>query len=433
MMIVDTALQRREKEGNPIRVGMVGAGFMGRGLALQIQSVVPGMDIVAISNRNIEGARRAYVEAGVSDIVEVASQSQLDHAIEQGEHAITEDAMLLCRAAAIDAILEVTGAIEFGAMVALEAIANHKHLIVMNAELDGTAGPILKVRADKEGVIYTNTDGDQPGVMMNLYRYVNGIGLRPVLCGNIKGLQDPYRNPTTQIGYAKQWSQKPEKVASFADGTKISFEQAVIANATGMRVARRGMWGPTVPAGTPLEEAIREFPLESLVDDQVGIVDYLVGPTPAPGVFILGTLENPQQRQFLKLYKMGDGPLYIFYTPYHLCHFEVHNTIARAVDFGDAAIAPLAGPCVEVVATAKTDLKAGAIVDGLGEYMTYGVAENTDVVERECLLPMGVAEGCRLVRDLPKDAVLTYSDVEVPEGRLIEDLRAEQSRIFSRN
>jgi len=239
MIIVDSALQQRQKEGNPVRVGMVGAGFMGRGIALQICNSVPGMKLVAIANRHLDGARRAYAEAGVEKTRAVENITEINAAIRNGEYTVTADAMLLCQAKGIDAIIEVTGAIDFGAAVVLKAIEHGKHVVIMNAELDGTIGPILKTYADKAGVVLTNADGDQPGVIMNLYRFVKGIGVRPVLCGNIKGLQDPYRNPTTQEGFARKWGQKPHMVTSFADGTKISFEQAIVANATGMRVAKR--------------------------------------------------------------------------------------------------------------------------------------------------------------------------------------------------
>ena len=248
----------------------------------------------------------------------------------------------------------------------------------MNAELDGTIGPILKTYADRSGVVLTNADGDQPGVMMNLFRFVRGIGVRPVLCGNIKGLHDPYRNPTTQEGFARQWGQNPTMVTSFADGTKISFENAIVANATGMRVARRGMFGPTVPTGTRIEDAVDAFELDALLDGP-GVVDYVVGAAPGPGVFVLGTHDDPRQQHYLNLYKLGEGPLYCFSTPYHLCHFEVPTTVARAALFGDAAIAPLGAPLVEVVATAKTDLPVGQELDCMGGYHTYGLAENAPV------------------------------------------------------
>ena len=148
-------------------------------------------------------------------------------------------------------------------------------------------------------------------------------------------------------------------------------------------------------------------------------------------MFVLGHHDHPVQKAYLDLYKLGPGPLYVFYRPYHLCHFEVPSTLARAVLFGDATIAPLDRPRVDVVATAKRDLHAGELLDGIGFYMTYGLAENADAATEEGLLPMGVAEGCRLKRDLPKDQVLTYADVELPDGRQCDRLRAEQAALVA--
>ncbi len=428
MIIIDRALQARAAAGNPIKVGMIGAGFMGRGIANQIVNSVPGMELVAIFNRQIDAAKQAYSEAGIEDIQVVATVGELEDAIANGKYAVTEDAKLLCRTESIDALIEVTGAIEFGAQIVIEAIAHRKHVIMMNAELDGTIGPILKVYADKAGVILSACDGDQPGVQMNLYRFVKSIGLTPLLCGNIKGLQDPYRNPTTQEGFAKRWGQKPHMVASFADGTKISFEQAIVANATGMKVAKRGMLG--YDFNGYVDEMTQLYDVEQL-KELGGIVDYVVGAKPGPGVYVFATHDDPKQRHYLNLYKLGEGPLYSFYTPYHLCHFEVPLSVARVVLFGDAVMSPLAGPLVDVITTAKIDLKAGETLDGIGYYMTYGQCENSDIVQQQNLLPIGLAEGCRLKRDISKDQVLTYDDVELPENRLCDRLRAEQNSYFA--
>lgn len=429
MIIVDNALKARHAANNPIRVAMVGAGFMARGIALQIGQYVPGMRLAAIANRHLDAARRAYAEAGAENVAVAETSAQIEAAVSLGRPVITEDALALCRAEGIEALIEVTGAVEFGARVVMEAIAHGKHVVMMNAELDGTVGPILKHHADRHGLVLTNADGDQPGVILNLYRFVKSIGVRPVLCGNIKGLHDPYRNPTTQKGFAEKWGQNPAMVTSFADGTKISFEQAIVANATGMRVGRRGMFGPTVPPGTPVKEVAGLYPLEAMLEGP-GIVDYVVGAEPGPGVFVLGTHDHPRQRHYLNLYKLGEGPLYCFYTPYHLCHFEVPLTVARAVLFHDAAIAPIGGVRVDVVAAAKIDLKAGEVLDGLGHYMTYGLCENHETARSERLLPIGLAEGCRLRRDIPKDRVLTTDDVEFPPGRLCDRLREEQERLY---
>jgi predicted homoserine dehydrogenase-like protein len=429
MFIVDQELERLGRTRKPIRVGMVGAGFMARGIARQMLRYVKGIELAAIANRRPEMAREAYAASGDTDVAFVNSVAALDQCIARGQHAVTDDPMLLCDCNGIDVILEVTGAVEFAAHVVMRAIAQGKHVVIMNAELDGTIGPILKRYADQAGVVITNTEGDQPGVIMNLYRWVKGLGIRPVLCGNIKGLHDPYRNPTTQEGFARKWGMKAPMVTSFADGTKISFENAIVANATGMRVAKRGMYGPVVEPGTPIQQAVDWYPTEALLTGP-GIVDYCVGAMPNPGVFVLGTIEDETQIHYLSLYKMGPGPLYCFYWPYHLCHFEVPTTVARAVIFRDAAIAPLGEPRVDVVAAAKRDLRPGEVIDGLGHYMTYGLCENADTVHAERLLPIGLAEGCRLKRDVPRDQVLKYEDIELPSGRLCDTLRLEQDIHF---
>lgn len=429
MIIIDTALAKRQLESNPIRVALVGTGFMGRGILLQITNSTPGMEVVAVYNRTVEGAIRAYREAGIDDFRIVNDLTSLEARIKMGKYSITEDPLLLCQAENIDVIVEVTGAVEFSSRIVFEAIKNAKHVVLMNAELDATIGPILKIYADKKGVIITNADGDQPGVEMNLFRFVKGLGVKPVLCGNIKGLQDPYRNPTTQEGFAKKWGQNPAMVTSFADGTKISFEQAIVANATGMTIGKRGMFGPSVTAGKHLKDIIDNYPIDVLLEGP-GIVDYVVGAEPGPGIFVLGTHDDPRQQHFLNLYKLGEGPLYLFYTPYHLCHFEVSSSIARAVLFHDATIAPLDAPLVDVVTTAKIDLKAGDVLDGIGRYMTYGQCETNQITMEENLLPMGLAEGCILRRDIPRDQVITYPDVIIPEGRFCDALRKEQDEYF---
>ena len=424
MKLIERALQRRHEEGRPIRVLLVGAGAMGRALVYQVTKHVPGMEISAIANRTTENAVTAYANAGIEAPRIVTDLDQLEAAISDGAPAVTADAEMACGAKGIDAVWEVTGAVEFGCLIAMRAIAERKHLVTMNAEMQGTVGPILKKHADDAGVIVTDSEGDQPGVMMNLYHFVSSLGLRPVLLGNLKGLHDPYRTYSTQIDFAKRKGLTPNMAASFADGTKMSFEMALVANATGLRAGRVGLYGFKA---SHVSEAAELFDVDELLE--VGLVDYLVGAEPAPGVFSLGTTDEPFQQRWLELYKLGNGPLYLFYTPYHLCHLEAPRSIVRAVDFRDPTVTPDVGHVVDVVATAKKDLKAGEKIDGIGFYATYGQCANSAQVLEEGLLPMGLAEGARLVRDVAKDMLLRFSDVELPEGRLVDRLWEEQRRV----
>src|SRR3989454_4629442 len=241
MIIVDKALQAREEQGRPIRVGMIGAGFMGQGLTNQIVNSVPGMRMAAVYNRRPERAFHVYRYAGRDDVVSADTQSALDDAIRRGVPVVADDPFAICRSSEIDVVVDVTGSVEFGAHIILEAFQFGKPAVLMNAEVDSTIGPILRVYAKKHGTILSACEGDEPGVQMNLYRWVKGLGLIPRVIGNVKGLQDPYRNPTTQQGWAERWGQNAAMVTSFADGSKISFEQSIMANATGFRVKSRGM------------------------------------------------------------------------------------------------------------------------------------------------------------------------------------------------
>ena len=427
MIIIDNALNERERAGRPIRVGMVGAGFMGQGLTNQITNSVAGMRMAAVYNRRQERAEHVFRYSGLENVVVADTQLALDAAIRAGRPAVAEDPFMICRSDEIDVVVDVTGSVEFGANVILEAFRHGKHVVLMNAEVDATIGPILQVYAKQHGVILSACDGDEPGLQMNLYRWVKGLGLIPRVVGNVKGLQDRYRNPTTQKAWAERWDQNAAMVTSFADGSKISFEQSIVANATGFKVRQRGMTRGQVYDGS-IMDIHQLYDLEEL-RDLGGVVDYTVGPAGVK-VFCLAEHSDPKQRHYLNLYKMGEGPLYPFWVPYHLVHFEAPNAIARVVLFGDNLAPPLAGPVVEVCAVAKRDLEAGEVLDEYGNYMTYGEAANVEEMSTMRYLPEGLVEGCRLKRAIRRDEVLTYDDVELPSGRIADSLRAEQYRHF---
>jgi len=247
------------------------------------------------------------------------------------------------------------------------------------------------------------------------------------LMGNMKGLLDFYRTPDTQKGFAEKYGLTRKMATSFADGTKMSMENALVANATGFGVGTRGMYGPKCKF---VNEAKDVFPLEKLLNGPSGIVDYVLGAEPGPGVFVLGYDDHPHRKMYMEYNKLGEGPLYVFYTPYHLSAWEVPLTAARIVLFQDAAVSPLGGPVCDVMTVAKRNLKAGEVLDGIGGFDTYGMIDNAEVCRKENLLLMGLSEGCRLRRDISKDRAITCADVELPNNRLIHKLRADQDAHF---
>jgi predicted homoserine dehydrogenase-like protein len=427
MIIVDSALKFREQQGRPVRIGMVGAGYMARGILLQIQTAMPGLRVVAVAARNVAQAESAYELASITPVRAGDNIASIEQAIGRNQFVVTDDPMLLCRAGGVDAIVDATGDVEIGAHVAREAIRNGKHLILMNAEVDATIGPILKVHADRAGVVYTYTDGDEPGVAMNLFRFVDSIGYKPVLMGQIKGFLDRYRNPDTQRAFAEQHGQKPAMVASFADGSKLAIESAIIGNATGFVPGKRGMYGHKTES---VKDLLKLFTPKDFAKG--GLVDFVLGAEPHTGAFVMGYNDEPVKQSYMKYFKMGEGPLYMFYTPYHLPHLSLPHTVARAVLLNDATLAPIGAPVCDTVSTAKRDLKAGEMLDGMGGFTCYGLIESYSVCEAAEYLPIAASVGCKLKRDIPKDAPISYKDVVLPKGRLCDELRAEQTAHFAK-
>lgn len=426
-MLVDAFLKKREAANNPIKVAVIGAGEMGKGLINQIHKHTPGMEVSVTYSRNLEKALDCYKIAGIDNYRIVENLAELQDALNMGISAITQNIDILIESDDLSLLVDMTGSMEFSTQLTYDAIKNNRNILSFNAELDATIGPILKHMAVGKGVKYSIAEGDQPGCTMNLYRFVKNMGFEPLVCGNIKGMLDHYRNPDTQEGFAKSWGMSPYMATNFADGTKVAFEQACIANATGMKVGKRGMYG--------FESTEHVDNLTHLYDvDELrrlgGVVDFIVGAKPGPGVFVYATTDDPHKVKYLEYGKLGKGPLYNFYIPYHLLFFEIPMSIVRMVDLDDDICSAKAGPMVEVLAKAKVDLKKGDVLDEIGGFKTFGICENADIARQENLLPMGLVKGAVLKRDIPKDQIITFDDVICEEDKLIMKLWKEQDEYF---
>ncbi len=426
MIILDTALARRAAENHPVRVALVGGGYIARTIALQLLTSAKGMCLVAIANRTIDKAAQAYRAAGISEFTQVHTATELQRAIEAHRFAITDNVDAVCQAGAVDVVIEATGHVEFGTHVCFETIRNGKHIILMGAEVDASVGPILKTYADRAGVVFSYTDGDEPGVAMNLYRFVDSMGYRPVLVGQLKGFLDRYRNPDTQRELATRLGQNPAVLACFADGSKLALEAAIMGNATGFIPQVRGMQG--YPCAH-VNDMLRSINDETFA--QGGLVEYALGAAPHTGAFVICHNDHPEKRKLMAYLKMGDGPYYMFYQPFHLPPWQVAHSAARAVLFKDATIAPRGAPVCDTVSYAKRDLQAGQTLDGMGGFTCYGMVERYDVCQRENALPIAVSLDCTLKRNIAKDQPITYADVQLPPDRLVDRLRAEQTQHFA--
>jgi predicted homoserine dehydrogenase-like protein len=411
-----------------VRTGVIGAGFMGKGLVYQL-SKMPGMRPSLVVNRTPEKSILAYIESGYrkQDILVSDDPARLAAAVAENRPAVSAEPEIAGKVATLDVVIEATGAVELGAREALSCIRNKKHFVSLNAETDGTIGCLLKRKANDAGIVYSNSDGDQPGVIMRMVEYCEGCGFEVLAAVNCKGFMNVRATPDSIMEWAVKQRTSPRMTCAFTDGTKMNIEQNVVCNATGLVPARRGMIG----VKTDQKNAIKDFEATGSLPSrpgQPGIVDYTLAGDFGGGIFIIARGKNREFVQpYLKYLKMGDGPNYMFFRPYHLCHIETPLSAAEAVVYGEATIAPRGTPVAHTVTLAKRDLKPGEILDGIGGFNQYGQLEVAQ--KAKGLLPIGLAEGVRLKRDIKQDQPVPIDAVELDESSLLVKLWREQEKM----
>jgi predicted homoserine dehydrogenase-like protein len=406
-------LEALDREGTPIRVGIVGVGQMGRGFVAQVAGI-PGMEVVAAADMAPERALAAFREVGKEPTEGLNGTPD--------RPAATDDALELARSEVVDVVVEATGVTEIGARVAYEAIQEGKHVVMLNAETDVTVGAILGRMAHSAGVVYTGSAGDEPGAIMELYDFARSLGFEVVVAG--KGKNNPLNVSATPESLAEEAGRKkmnPKMLASFVDGTKTMVEMAAVANAIGFSPDVPNMHGPeeTVPKRLGEIFSLKE---EGGILSRYGTVDYVRGV--APGVFVVVRSPEGTVRETLEYLGMGAGPNHVFYRPYHLTSLETPISVARAAIYGEPTIVSRERPATEVVAVAKRDLGAGEKLGGIGSADYYGGVY--PVSEAEEMLPLGLAAGARATRPVEKGSVIPRAGVELAESSFVVELRRLQ-------
>lgn len=429
MLGINRKLEELERSGIMIKVGLVGAGQMGRGMISQIEGMA-GMRVVITADIQLANVTSAYVKSGVpgEQVVETNNPQQAEAAVKEGKVVATTDAQLVTSLREVDVVVDATGIPDIGAKIAWDAILNRKHIVMLNVEADVTVGVILKKMADASGVVYTGSAGDEPGAIMELYDFADALGFEVVALG--KGKNNPLNlaaNPETAAEEAARKGASPKMLASFQDGTKTMVEMTAVANATGFLPDKPGMHG-FVSDVKGLPEI---FKLKA-EGGQVGnkrIVEYINGI--APGVFAIIASEKEEVNHELKYLSMGEGPNYVLYRPYHLTSLETPISIARAYIYNEATIAPWHGLQAETVTVAKTDLAAGEFLDSIGGFTVYGHILTAQEARQQKALPLGLVDKhVRLKRDIKKGEVITYDDVEQTVDSTIWRLRRMQDDTF---
>ena len=427
MNAINERLLALEASGKPVRVGLIGAGQMGQEILCQVQ-LMRGIRIPVVVDITFERVEQAFQMAGVAAdrVVCTNDPAAARAAIEAGRFVAATDWQLVNALAAVQVVVDATGSPELGVEIALGAIGARQHIVMMNVECDVTVGSLLRRRADEASVVYTLAAGDEPAAIVELYRFATALGFEVVAAG--KGKNNPLditATPDSVAARAKARDMSARMLCEFVDGSKTAVEMCSVANATGLVPDVRGMHG----AKATRETLHRVFCLQrdGGVLTRKGVVDFAIGVH--PGVFVVFTTDQPRLRHGLIQRDMGQGPNYLLFRPYHLCSIEVPLTAAQAVIYGESSGHPLPSPVAECLAVAKRNLRAGETLDAIGEYCYRASIDTVGVAREQRLLPLGLARGCRLGRDVPLGRAIGYDDLaEMPSNRLHE-MRRLQDRL----
>lgn len=430
MYEINTKLEQLEREGKPINVSLIGAGQMGKDIVAQV-SKMKGMRLGVIVDLDTKTALDAYQYAGEGVSVCVTNDlDEAERAAAEGKAIATTNYKLAVALSTIDSVIDATGSPEMGARVTMACIFHKKHIVMMNVECDITIGPILRTLCERAGIVYSLTAGDEPGSIVEVWRFAKALGFEVVAAG--KGKNNPldiYANPGQEewVNKAAARDMNPRMLVEFVDGSKTMIEMAAVANATGLKPDVRGMHGPKCNVA----DLTRVFSLESQggVLQKQGVVDYAIGDI-NPGVFVIVTTDNQRIIDGLVQRDMGKGPNYLLYRPYHLCSIETPITAAQAVVYGESTAHPMDHLTAECITVAKTDLKAGQVLDGIGEYCYRASIDTYEVAKAGRMLPVGLAKGAKLLQDVKRDEVITYDMVKLPENSVLLQLRRMQEQLL---
>lgn len=413
-----------KQRGRNARIGLVGAGQMGRGFANHAHDM-GGIDISVVADVDPARIEQAFSDLGLGKPLISNSLGELNAAIQASKPAGTTDAYLLAELD-LDVVVEATGVPEVGARVTYASLLNKKHVAVLNVEMDVTIGPLLTKVAAENGVLYSVCHGDEPVEALYLVEFARDLSFEIVMAGKGKNNPfEPHSNPDTVLERANTKQMNPKMLCSFTDGSKTMIEMSALANATGLPLSKRGMIGPEASVKT-LQNVFCPKEFGGVLEEE-GVIDYCTGDV-APGVFVIVKSSKPYIAHEMSYLGMGPGPYFSLYRPYHLASVEAPITLAEMLVENKASFA-CATRNSEVVACTKKVILAGEKFDGIGGYSARAYADRKEDAKRDNLVPIGILQGATAKRDLPIDHLVTYDDVELDETQTIFTLRKEMEAL----
>lgn len=433
-MYIYQELAARAAAGNPVRVGLIGAGKFGSMFLSQVPTT-PGLEVAVIADLNPDGAKKACRNVGWPD--ELIAKTKF-----------VDDAMAMMQTGGVDVVVEATGNPVVGLVHAREAIRNGIHIVMVNVEADVLAGGLLAEEARKAGVVYSMAYGDQPALTCELVEWARATGFEVIAAGKGTKYLPSYHasTPDTVWDY---YGLTPEQAAaagmnsqmfnSFLDGTKSALEMAAIANGTGLTPPSDGLNFPAAGMDD-LAHVLRPKADGGMLEHkgQVEVVSSLerdgrpVFKDLRWGVYVVIEAPNDYAAACFRQYGMNTdstGCYSAMFKPFHLIGLELNISILSAALLNKPTGTTM-GFRGDVVATAKRDLKAGEMLDGEGGFTVWGKLYPAEKSLELGGLPIGLAHKVKLKTDIPANQPVRWQDVEADETQDAVKIRREMEAHF---
>jgi len=440
-------LLERKAAGRPVTVGLIGAGKFGT-MFLSQARLTEGMHIVGVADLNVARAKDQLKTAGWP--AEQYAAASPGDALKHGTTLVTEDADALIACPQVEVIVEATGVPQAGISHAMKAIAHGKHIVMVNVEADALAGPLLARKAKAAGVVYSLAWGDQPALICEHVDWARACGFKVIAAGKGTRYEPSYHQSTPDtvweildkyLQIKDRNSINPKMFNSFVDGTKSGIEMTAVCNATGLVPQSDGLAFPPATrfelaevckpksaGGTLEKEGVTEV-VSSVYRDGRDVPHNL-----ALGTYVVFEGESEYARRCFKEYAMlpdGTGRFAALYRPIHMIGLELGISVASAALRQEATGAPT-GFRSDVVATAKRAMKAGEMLDGEGGFCVWGKQTAAERSLDEALLPLGLAHGVKLKRDVATGEALRWADVAYDPNDAAVKVRREMEAAFGR-
>src|SRR4051794_13388087 len=445
-MNLHALLLEREASGRPVTVGLIGAGKFGT-MFLSQARLTKGLHVVAVADLNVERARSQLATAGWP--AEQFAAASLGDAVKFRRTHVTADAAAMIAHPAIEVIVEATGIPEAGIVHAIKAIEHGKHIVMVNVEADALAGPLLARKAKAAGVVYSLAWGDQPALICEHVDWARACGFKVIAAGKGTRYEPHYHRSTPDTlwdildKYLKIDDRKsinPKMFNSFVDGTKSGIEMTAVCNATGLMPQTEGLGFPPATrfeladvckpksaGGTLEKEGVTEV-TSSVYRDGKDVPHHL-----ALGTYVVVEGETDYARRCFSEYAMlhdKSGRYAALYRPIHMIGLELGISVASAALRREPTGAPT-GFRSDVAATAKRALKRGEVLDGEGGYCVWGKQVPAERSLAEGLLPLGLAHGVPLKRDIGEGESLKWHDVVYDESDIAVKTRRDMEAAFA--